>query len=90
MEKEVADQMVSHVRHGVPAETPPSHRPLVLARTLEGTTPLMAAAGHPSPCCVEAVSDISLANNVIGNVCACSTAKHGANADLPDQSIADI
>lgn len=44
--------MTGHVVRGVPAETPPTHRPLVLAKTAEGETPLMAAAGCPSPSCV--------------------------------------
>lgn len=69
LEKELADQMASHVLHGAPAETPPSHHPLVLAKTLEGTTPLMAAAGCPSPCCVEAVSDVCFTSHVIGYAC---------------------
>lgn len=56
MEQELADEMTSHVLNGIPAEAPPTHRPLVLARTAEGATALMAAAGCPSPRCVELVS----------------------------------
>ncbi|CAM9500627.1 unnamed protein product, partial [Hapterophycus canaliculatus] len=55
MEKDLAEEMTSHVPHGVPAETPPTHRPLVLATTAEGATALMAAAGCPSPPCVELI-----------------------------------
>ncbi|CBJ30487.1 HECT domain and ankyrin repeat containing, E3 ubiquitin protein ligase 1 [Ectocarpus siliculosus] len=52
VERELADEMTSHVVNGVPAETPPPHIPVVLARTAEGATALMAAAGCPSPSCV--------------------------------------
>lgn len=56
LEHELADEMTGHVLRGVPAETPPTHPPLALAKTAEGETPLMAAAGCPSPSCVELVS----------------------------------
>ena len=56
LEKELADEMTGHIVNGIPAETPPTHRPLALTRTVEGETPLMAAAGCPSPACVELVS----------------------------------
>ncbi|CAM9839833.1 unnamed protein product, partial [Ectocarpus sp. 12 AP-2014] len=55
VERELADEMTSHVINGVPAETPRTHVPVVLARTAEGTTALMAAAGCPSPSCVELI-----------------------------------
>lgn len=55
LERELAEEMTGHVVRGIPAETPPTHRPLVLAKTVEGETPLMAAAGCPSPSCVELV-----------------------------------
>ena len=50
--------MTGHVLRGIPAETPPTHHPLALAKTAEGETPLMAAAGCPSPSCVELVREI--------------------------------
>lgn len=63
----LADEMSSHFVCGVPAETPPVHPPLVLARTVEGETPLMAAAGCPSLACVELVSvGISVRRQLIG------------------------
>ncbi|CAM9902033.1 unnamed protein product, partial [Ectocarpus fasciculatus] len=55
VERELADEMTSHVVNGVPADTPPTHAPVVLARTAEGATALMAAAGCPSPSCVELI-----------------------------------
>ncbi|CAN0029115.1 unnamed protein product [Scytosiphon promiscuus] len=55
MEKELAEEMTSHVLTGVPAETPPTHRPLALVKTAEGATALMAAAGCPSPPCVDLI-----------------------------------
>ncbi|CAM9133251.1 unnamed protein product [Ectocarpus sp. 8 AP-2014] len=55
VERELADEMTSHVISGVPAETPRTHVPVVLARTAEGATALMAAAGCPSPSCVELI-----------------------------------
>lgn len=55
LERELADEMNGHAVNGIAAETPPTHRPLVLAKTAEGETPLMAAAGSPSPSCVELV-----------------------------------
>eukprot|EP00752_Nemacystus_decipiens_P016811 g15043.t1 len=55
LERELAEEMTGHVVRGIPAETPATHHPLVLAKTAEGETPLMAAAGCPSPACVELV-----------------------------------
>eukprot|EP00903_Cladosiphon_okamuranus_P014905 g13802.t1 len=55
LEKELADEVTGHVVHGIPAGMPPAHHPLVLVRAAEGETPLMAAAGCPSPSCVELV-----------------------------------
>ncbi|CAM9232298.1 unnamed protein product [Ectocarpus sp. 4 AP-2014] len=51
VERELADEMIN----GVPAKTPRTHVPVVLARTAEGATALMAAAGCPSPSCVELI-----------------------------------